>query len=283
MRLINILFVLSAAATANAILIPTDNDDSPKVSSTSSQVSGPTNEPSPGTSDDWQQPMDIVGSSTFNEDWKKLFDQINLNTPNQGQQQTIDVASPSSSNQMFGPTNQPSPSTFNEDWKKLFDQINLNTPNQGQQQTIDVASPSSSNQGRQQLMDQPGPNTFKQGRKRQMDRDDPSTLKRVRKQPMDDVKTVSNRKTSLVKASQIITKLKEKFREAKQMERKTYQAYTSYEVIGFRQRVALVTGQDISGSTYDPEVEKQLKQDYEKASKEVNDIGQKLRFMKRHV
>ncbi|KAK5670190.1 hypothetical protein QVD99_003337 [Batrachochytrium dendrobatidis] len=54
MKLVDILFVLTAAATANAILIPTDNNGSPKASGTSSQVSGPTNEPNPVTSNEYQ-------------------------------------------------------------------------------------------------------------------------------------------------------------------------------------------------------------------------------------
>ncbi|OAJ38665.1 hypothetical protein BDEG_22573 [Batrachochytrium dendrobatidis JEL423] len=134
MKLVDILFVLTAAATANAILIPTDNNGSPKASGTSSQVSSPTNEPDPGTSNDWQEPMDL---SLPNQSRRQPMDQPNPNTPTQNQRPTVIVAGPN---------------IFKQGRKPIIGVIDLTTSDQDQQQPIDVAGPSTSSQYQQQPM-----------------------------------------------------------------------------------------------------------------------------------
>ncbi|KAJ8325404.1 hypothetical protein O5D80_006340 [Batrachochytrium dendrobatidis] len=119
MKFIDILFLLSAAATANAILVSDNGNDSVQASSTSSQVSGPTNEPEPGTSRQSQQylhrtgpsapkrirkrirkrPSGRPGSSTFNPDHKQLMYQPGQSTSNQDQKQPMDQPGPSAPNQ----------------------------------------------------------------------------------------------------------------------------------------------------------------------------------------
>ncbi|KAK5665051.1 hypothetical protein QVD99_008584 [Batrachochytrium dendrobatidis] len=116
MKLVDILFVLTVAATANAILIPTDNDRSPQASGTSSQVSGPTNEPSPGTSNEYQQePVDLSLSGRIRQ---QPMDQPGLNTPTQGQRPTATITGPS---------------TFKQGRKRIMDVIDLPHSDQDQQ------------------------------------------------------------------------------------------------------------------------------------------------------
>ncbi|KAJ8322885.1 hypothetical protein O5D80_008409 [Batrachochytrium dendrobatidis] len=55
MKFTDILLLLTAAATASAILVTADEDGSLQESGTSSQVSVPTNEPNPNTIDEHQQ------------------------------------------------------------------------------------------------------------------------------------------------------------------------------------------------------------------------------------
>ncbi|KAK5664474.1 hypothetical protein QVD99_000052 [Batrachochytrium dendrobatidis] len=120
MKFIDILFVLSAAATANAILVSDNGNDSVQASSTSSQVSGPTNEPEPGTSRQGQQhllhrtgpsapkrirkrirkrPSGRPGSSTLDPDHKQPMYQPGQSTSNQDQKQPMDQPGPSAPNQ----------------------------------------------------------------------------------------------------------------------------------------------------------------------------------------
>ncbi|KAJ1339603.1 hypothetical protein BSLG_005782 [Batrachochytrium salamandrivorans] len=107
MKFIDILFVLSAAATANAILVSDNGNDSVQASSTSSQVSGPTNEPGPSAPRQGQQyllyrtgpnapkrsrkrPISEPGPSAPKRSRKQSIDQPGPSTSNQGQQQPMD-------------------------------------------------------------------------------------------------------------------------------------------------------------------------------------------------
>ncbi|KAJ8323605.1 hypothetical protein O5D80_007497 [Batrachochytrium dendrobatidis] len=151
MKLVDILFVLTAAATANAILIPSDNNGSPQASVTSSQVSGPTNEPDPGTSDDWQSIMDELDLSILDKD----------------QQQPMDEAGSGTFNQVSGSTNEPIPQIPEDDWQEIMDIIHSKNPNQDQQQQnqqdpIDLVDPSTSKRGQQQPIDESSSGTFSQ-------------------------------------------------------------------------------------------------------------------------
>ncbi|KAJ8325395.1 hypothetical protein O5D80_006331 [Batrachochytrium dendrobatidis] len=110
MKFIDILFVLSAAATANAILVSDNGNDSVQASSTSSQVSGPTNEPEPGTSRQGQQhllhrtgpsapkrirkrirkrPSGRPGSSTLDPDHKQPMYQPGPSAPKRSRKQPM--------------------------------------------------------------------------------------------------------------------------------------------------------------------------------------------------
>ncbi|OAJ44659.1 hypothetical protein BDEG_27869 [Batrachochytrium dendrobatidis JEL423] len=228
MKLVDILLVLSATATTNAILIPTDNNSPSQTSGTSSQVSGPTNEPSPNTSDQnwqniviqpglsisdkyWQYLIDEVGSDTLN-DWKELFDIADSNTPKKGQQQSI--GQPSSNTYSQGrkrPTDKLDPGTSEEQWQDIVDLINSDTGKKGQHQPVN----------------QPSPSTFKQSRK----------------QPTDKSKsgiTGLNQKT-LSTQDQNALDLKEI--ETSREIREKCQAYYDYVTIELKQKSALARGE----------------------------------------
>ncbi|KAJ8322493.1 hypothetical protein O5D80_000060 [Batrachochytrium dendrobatidis] len=145
MRLVDILFVLTVAATTNAILIPTDNDGSPKASRTLSQVSGPTNEPNPDTSNEYQEEaMDLSLSGRIRQ---QPMDQPGPNIPNQNQRPTVIV---------FGPN------ILKQGRKRIMDVIDLTTSDQDQQQPTDVAGPSAPKRGQTQPIDQSNPSTSNQ-------------------------------------------------------------------------------------------------------------------------
>ncbi|OAJ45131.1 hypothetical protein BDEG_28292 [Batrachochytrium dendrobatidis JEL423] len=143
MKLVDILLVLTAAATANAILPPADKDGSPKASRTLSQVSGPTSEPDPKIlEEDWQSLMDEINSRIVKENWQNIFDPIDPSTFNQDQQQPIYIASPS---------------TPKRSRKRPIDQPSSSISKYDQQQSINQPGPSASKQSRKQSTDEPGP------------------------------------------------------------------------------------------------------------------------------
>ncbi|OAJ44637.1 hypothetical protein BDEG_27847 [Batrachochytrium dendrobatidis JEL423] len=153
MKLVDILFVLTAAATANAILIPTDNNGSPQASVTSSQVSGPTDEPNTGTSDDWQSIVDAINSDILDENWKYLFDSTDSD---QDWQSIVDQPSPSTFNQELDPIDEPN-SNILKGWQQSIDLVDPNTPKRAQKQPIDELGPSISEQDWQDIIDKPDP------------------------------------------------------------------------------------------------------------------------------
>ncbi|KAJ8329222.1 hypothetical protein O5D80_002569 [Batrachochytrium dendrobatidis] len=366
MKLVDILFVLSAAATANAILIPTDNDGSLQASVTSSQVSDPTNEPNPGTSNDLQSIVDAVKLSIFDEDWQNIFDPIDPSTSSQDQQQPIDQPSSSTSSQVSGPTNELileipdqdwqdimdeldssifdenwrnildpiDPSTSNEDWQNIvnqpssstssqvsdpIDQVGPNTFDKYQQQPADKTSSSIPNQTQQQPIDQPSPSTSKRSRKRRIDQPSSDTPKRDRKQPIDQpnpstsgkywiplfviinlnipsqdqqqpmeqdesANTVPNQVIVLSqKYQRTFKRMKKRLEAFKELRDKKWQQYRRYVDLEFEQQMTLAMGKEISGSKYDPNVQKQLKQEYKKLVKKVTNARYELKqFMKKH-
>ncbi|EGF81658.1 hypothetical protein BATDEDRAFT_87641 [Batrachochytrium dendrobatidis JAM81] len=99
MKFIDILFVLSAAATANAILVSDNGNDSVQASSTSSQLSGPTNEPEPGTSGQGQQYLHRTGPSAPKRSRKRPTNQPGPSAPKRSRKQSMDQPGPSTSNQ----------------------------------------------------------------------------------------------------------------------------------------------------------------------------------------
>ncbi|OAJ45135.1 hypothetical protein BDEG_28296 [Batrachochytrium dendrobatidis JEL423] len=237
MKLVDILLVLTAAATANAILPPADNNGSPKASRTLSQVSGSTNEPDPEIVDkDWQSLMDEINSSILDENWQNIFDPIDPSTSDQDWQNIVNQPSSSTSSQVSGPTDKPDSNTP-KNWKELFDKINLNIPKDWRH-PMDVTNPSTSKRGRKKLMNQPSssthsqvsgpidvtnPSTSKRGRKKLMNQPSSSTSKRGRKRPVDKVKPVTNQMIVLNKKDQkTFDSLKKKNgRFRKDTERKT--------------------------------------------------------------
>ncbi|KAJ8330550.1 hypothetical protein O5D80_001527 [Batrachochytrium dendrobatidis] len=250
MKLVDILLVLSAAATANAILIPTGNDGSLQASVTSSQVSGPTNEPSPDTSNEYQEPMDLSLSGRIRQ---QPMDQPNPNTPTQGQRPTVIV---------FGP------STFKQGRKRIID---LTTSDQDQQQPTDVAGPSTAKQGRKQPIDQPSPSTSNQNQQQPMNKVEPAN-------------TASNQVTELSEEDQItFDDIKKKLEASKELRKKKLKEYYEYMALRLKQQSGLEKGEDISGSRHDPEVERKLKQEYIEAVTRVYDIRQELKaFMDKY-
>ncbi|EGF77151.1 hypothetical protein BATDEDRAFT_92026 [Batrachochytrium dendrobatidis JAM81] len=335
MKLVDILFVLTAAAATNAILIPIDNNGSTQTSSTSSQVSGPTNEPNPGTSNEYQQDIiDATNLSIFDEDWQSIFDPIDPSTSDQDWQQPIDQPSPSTSRRSrkrpideHGSSiskqdqqqsmNQPGPSaskqsrkqstdepglvfpdkywqrlidevnsdTF-EDWQELFDIAGLNTSSQVSD-PIDQVGPNTSDQDQQQPADQPSSSIPDQTQQHPIDATGPSTSSQDQQQSMEQgesANTVSNQIAGLCEKYQsTFNRIKQKLVESKEIREKKLKEYCDYKAIGFEQWSALERGEDISGSTYNPDTEKILKQEYEAARGRVRNVRHRLKdFMKRH-
>ncbi|KAJ8331800.1 hypothetical protein O5D80_000687 [Batrachochytrium dendrobatidis] len=255
MKLVHILFVLTAAATVNAILIPTGNDRSPQASGTFSRVSDPTNEPTPEIPDeDWQDIMDIINSSTSNQDQQQSIDVVDPSTSKLAQERPIDELGPSISEQDWKTIiDNPDPG-IPEDWKDLIDTVNSNIDNQDQQQPIDVAGPSTSRQDQQQPMDQD-----------------------------ESANTVSNQIAGLSERYQrTFNRIKKRLLASKVVREKKHKEYRDYAALRFEQWSALARGEEISGSRYDPKVEKQLKQEYLTAGKKIYVVRQELKaFMKR--
>ncbi|KAJ8323987.1 hypothetical protein O5D80_007208 [Batrachochytrium dendrobatidis] len=239
MKLVDILFVLTAATTANAILIPTNNNGSLQASGTSSQVSGPTDEPNPDTSNDWQSIVDELDLSIFSQD----------------QQQQMDESSSGTSSQVSGSINEPIPQIPDQDWQEIMDIIHSNIPTQDQQQSIDVVDPSTSNQDQQQPMNE-----------------------------ADSASTSSNQMTRLNKKYQkTFDRLRKRLELSKEIRNKKRQEYHKYKALGYRKWSALAMGKEIHGSKYNPEDEKQLKQEYVAARNRVASVRQELKkFTERH-
>ncbi|KAJ8329284.1 hypothetical protein O5D80_002500 [Batrachochytrium dendrobatidis] len=335
MKLVDIVFVLSVAATVNAILIPADNDGSFQASSTSSQVSGPTSEPNPGTSEYWQSLMDIINSSIFDKDQQQSIDVVDPSTSKLAQEQPIDELGPSISEQDWKVIIDGPDPGIPEDWRDLIDAVNSNIHNQDQQQPIDIAGPSTSKRGRKRPADIAGPSTSKRVRKRPADIAGPSTSKRVRKQPTDiagpstskrvrkqptDIagpstsdkywqslmniinlnipsqdqqqpmihdrsdNTGSNQVTGLSRRYQkVLDGINQKLEASRIIQKKKRKEYYDHQAIGLEQQSALLMGREIPNSTYSPDTEKQLKKEYEKASRKVYNLRRDLRgFMKKH-
>ncbi|OAJ43896.1 hypothetical protein BDEG_27209 [Batrachochytrium dendrobatidis JEL423] len=284
MKLVDILFVLTAAATTNAILIPTNNNDSPKASVTSSQVSGSTNEPSPGTSDEYQQePVDLSLSGRIRQ---RPMDQPGPNIPNQGQRPTVIVAGPN---------------ILKQGRKRIMDVIDLTTSDQDQQQPTDVAGPSTSKQSRKRPINEispsissqasgstnePSPSAPKQSRKQPIDQPIPSTSSQDQQQPIgqgESANTVTNQIAGLSqKFQRTFNRIKQGLVESKELRKKKLKEYCDYAALRFEQWSALERGEEISGSKYNPDTEKKLKQEYEKAGARVWELRHQLKkFMKR--
>ncbi|EGF78416.1 hypothetical protein BATDEDRAFT_90629 [Batrachochytrium dendrobatidis JAM81] len=269
MKLVEILFVLSVAATANAILIPADNDDSPQASGTSSQLSGPTNEPNPGTSEYWKSLMDIINSKNPNQDQQDPIDIVDPSTSRRGRKRPIDELGPSISEQDWKLIiDQPDPG-IPEDWRDLIDAVNSNIL-----------------KDQQQSMSQPSPSTLKRSRKRPIDQPSSRTPKRGKQQLMGQgrsANTSSNQAIVLSKEDQeTLDDIKKILVVSKKIQKKKWQAYHENTALAFSKQLALTMGQRISESRYNPEVEKQLKQEYKKAGTRVCNLRQRLkRFMRK--
>ncbi|KAK5670564.1 hypothetical protein QVD99_002349 [Batrachochytrium dendrobatidis] len=175
MKLVDILFVLTAAATANAILIPTDNNGSLQTSVTSSQVSVPTDEPNPGTSNDLQSIVDAVNSSIFDEDWQIIFDPTDPSTSNEDWQNILNQPSSSTSSQVSSPTNELILEIPDQNWQDIMDELDSSIFDENWRNILDPIDPGTSNEDWQNIVNQPssvtlqsvsdpidqvGPNTF---------------------------------------------------------------------------------------------------------------------------
>ncbi|OAJ45452.1 hypothetical protein BDEG_28592 [Batrachochytrium dendrobatidis JEL423] len=194
-----------------------------------------------------------VNSDTF-EDWRELFDIAGLNTPSQ----------------VSDSIDQVGPNTSDQDQQQPADQPSSSIPDQTQQHPIDATDLNISNQDQQQSIDQPSPSTPKRGRKQPMGQGESGN-------------TVPNQVTGLNERDQrTFDRMKKRLVASKIVQKKKHKKYCDYEAIGLEQQLALERGEEISGSTYDPKVENQLKQEYVAASRKVPSIRQRLkRFMKR--
>ncbi|EGF82596.1 hypothetical protein BATDEDRAFT_86552 [Batrachochytrium dendrobatidis JAM81] len=230
------------------------------------------------------------------------MDQPDPNTPNQGQQSTATVTGPS---------------TFKQGRKRIMDVIDLLISRQNQQRPMDEVDPNASKQSQQQPMDQPNPSTSKrsrkrpineirpsifsqasgstnepspsapkQGRKQPIDQPIPSTSSQDQQQPMgqgESANISSNQVTVLgPRYQRSFNRIKQRLVESKEIQKKKHKKYWDYEFLGLEHQLALERGEDISGSTYDPDTEKKLKQEYRDAGKRVWELRHQLkRFMKR--
>ncbi|KAJ8330028.1 hypothetical protein O5D80_001606 [Batrachochytrium dendrobatidis] len=321
MKLVDILFVLTAAATANAILIPSDNNGSPQASGTSSQVSGPSNEPDPEIlNQDWQEVMDTIDPSTLDKDWKDLFDLIDPSTSDQnqqhpigqpgpstsdeyrkrlfdiidssshkrGQKRPIDESNPSTSDQnQQHPIGQPGSGISEEYWKRLSDVIDSSSHKRGQKRPINESSSSSSKRSRKQPTYRPSTSTFSQNQQQPMDQPGPSTSNQDQQLPMDEgefANTVPNQATVLSQKHQrTLNRIKQRIAASKVIREKKWKEYSRYADLGLKQWSGLATGKEISGSKYNPNTENRLKKEYVAARIRVNGVKQQLkRFMERH-
>ncbi|KAK5672603.1 hypothetical protein QVD99_000122 [Batrachochytrium dendrobatidis] len=97
------------------------------------------------------------------------------------------------------------------------------------------------------------------------------------------VNTVSNQVTGLNEKDQrTFNRIKKKLEASKIIRDEKWQEYRRYVDLEFEQQMTLAMGKEISGSRYDPEVQKKLKQEYVAARIKVPDIRRDLKdFMKR--
>ncbi|EGF75882.1 hypothetical protein BATDEDRAFT_93255 [Batrachochytrium dendrobatidis JAM81] len=181
MKLVDILLVLISAATTNAILTPTDNNGSLQASGTSSQVSGPTNEPDPGTLDDLQSIVDAVKLSIFDEDWQNIFDPIDSD---QDWQNTVDQPSSSTSSQVSGPTNELILEIPDQNWQDIMDELDSSIFDENWRNILDPIDPSTYNEDWQNIVNQPIPNTPSQVSD-PIDQVDSNTFEKDQQQPAD--------------------------------------------------------------------------------------------------
>ncbi|KAJ8324265.1 hypothetical protein O5D80_007457 [Batrachochytrium dendrobatidis] len=317
MKLVDILFVLTAAAATNAILIPTGNDGSLQASSTLSQVSSPTNEPNTGTSDEYQQePMNLSLLSRIRQ---QPMDQPNPNTSSQGQRPTVIVAGPnvlkqgrkriieqpssSTPSQVPDPIDQVIPNTFDKYQQQPADKTSSSASDQTQQHPIDATDLNIPNKDPQQPIDQPSPSTSSQGRKRPIgdssssgapkrdrkqpiDQPSPSTSSQIHQQPMgqgESANTVTNQVIVLNERDQrTFNRIKQGFVASKETRKEKWQAYHECVALGSEKWSALARGEEIFDSKYDPKLETQLEEEYIMARRKVYSARQKLKdFMKR--
>ncbi|EGF79267.1 hypothetical protein BATDEDRAFT_89915 [Batrachochytrium dendrobatidis JAM81] len=292
MKLVDILLVLSAAATANAILIPFKKDGSLQESGTSSQVSVPTNEPNPGTSDqDWQSIAVQPGLSISDEYWKHLIDEAGSSIPKDLQQPVNQPDSSTSGQDQQYPVDQPGLSISDEYWKQLIDEADSSTP-EDLQKLSDIVEPSTSKQGQQYPVNQPSPSTPKRGRKRPIDlttsdedqqypvnQPSPSTPKQSRKRPIDVVKPSNTAPYQKVEKSKVIGafNLQKELRATIREQESAYRLYRDYAAAGLEQKSKLEKGLKVIGIEHDLKLERQLKQDCKDIKMKISILKQRLR------
>ncbi|EGF77104.1 hypothetical protein BATDEDRAFT_92064 [Batrachochytrium dendrobatidis JAM81] len=288
MKYTDILFLLTAAATANAILIPFKKDSPSQASDIFSQVSSPTNEPNPSApGENWQGLINAINSRVSNENWQQSINEPSPSTSSQDQQNPMDVASSgtfSQSKQHL--TNELGPEVFEEDWKILMDQSDPSI-HEDWKSLIDTINSINSNQDQQLPMDQPGPSTSSQGHQLPMDQPGPSTSSQGHQQPMNVANpnhTGSSQRIVLSRRQQtVLDSRKTKLKNAKKLKKVKHKIYYDYVALGLDQHLKEVLNQDTSESTYSPNTEKQYKKDYKAAKKKVYNIRQRLKdLMKKH-
>ncbi|EGF76786.1 hypothetical protein BATDEDRAFT_92407 [Batrachochytrium dendrobatidis JAM81] len=255
MKLVDTLLVLTAAATANAILIPSDNNGSPQASGTSSQVSGPTNKPD---------------SDIFNKKWQEVMSELDLSISNQDQQQSIDESGAGISE---------------EHWQDIVSIINPGISSQDQQHPIGESDPSTSGQTQESSTDKFDPEASEEYWQDIMDIIDSSTSGQDQ-HSMDQSSssnTVSNQGIILDKMSiEILDEYKKEMIILEKAKKKAHQACLKYESLRLRQELMLAKGEEISESRHDPKVESQLKKEYNESKINIGYLKRKIkRFMSR--
>ncbi|OAJ43819.1 hypothetical protein BDEG_27136 [Batrachochytrium dendrobatidis JEL423] len=213
------------------------------------------------------------------------MDQPGLNTPTQGQRPTATITGPNK--------------TSNDQLMKLIQTL----PNKVCMILSQVASsPSTSKRSRKRPINEIRPSIFsqvsgstnedsssapKRDRKQPIDQPIPSTSRQDQQQPMihnESSNTSSNQATVLSqKYQRSFNRIKQRLVESKKIAKEKREKYCKHADLKFSQQLALAMGKEISEPRHNPDTEKKLKQEYEKASRRVYSIRHDLKvFMERH-
>ncbi|EGF81376.1 hypothetical protein BATDEDRAFT_87789 [Batrachochytrium dendrobatidis JAM81] len=136
-----------------------------------------------------------------------------------------------------------------------------------------------------QLMNQG--ESAKRDRKQPIDQPIPSTSRQDQQQPMEQGESgnaVTNQVAVLSqKYQRTFDRMKKRLVESKKIAKEKREEYCKHADLKFSQQLALAMGKEISDSTYDPDTEKKLEQEYVAARKRVYSVRYKLKkFMERH-
>ncbi|EGF76306.1 hypothetical protein BATDEDRAFT_92888 [Batrachochytrium dendrobatidis JAM81] len=228
-------------------------------------------QPNPNTPNQGQRPTaTVTGPSTFKQGRKRIMDVIDLLISRQNQQRPIDEVDPNASKQsQQQPMSQPSPSTSKRSRKRPINEIRPRIDNQNQQQPMNQGE--SAKRDRKQPIDQPIPSTSRQDQQQPMEQGESGNA-------------VTNQVAVLgPRYQRSFNRIKKRLVESKKIAKEKREEYCKHADLKFSQQLALAMGKEISEPRHNPDTEKKLKQEYEKASRRVYSIRHDLKvFMEKH-